>query len=265
MKAVFGVIALATALGIPLLAQEPSQAEGPEHRGRGMGMGPGMGMGGGGLVGNVTEVASDHYKVKTDSGESYTVFFSVNTRIVKQTGPVRRTGQDEQARPRQGEMRPQSIPLKPTDIKVGDPVLALGQIDQSSKSIGALAVILVDAERAKQMREMRANFGKTWLQGRVTAISGTSVTLESQVDNAAHSFVADENTSFMKRREYSTLTDIQVGDMMHVEGALKGGTFIATQVRNMGTPPPNPRAPRSADGPPPDAGQTPPASASQPN
>jgi hypothetical protein len=48
--------------------------------------------------------------------------------------------------------------------------------------------------------------------------------------------VADENTTFRKRRDPVTLADVQVGDMVRVEGALKNGTFVATSVALMGMP-----------------------------
>jgi preprotein translocase subunit YajC len=47
-------------------------------------MGGGMGQGRG-VMGTVTQVAADHYTIKTDAGETYTVHYSANTRIVKQT------------------------------------------------------------------------------------------------------------------------------------------------------------------------------------
>jgi hypothetical protein len=87
------------------------------------------------------------------------------------------------------------------------------------------------------MREMRANYGKTWLMGKVTAINETKITLQGTVDNAAHAFVANEDTSFRKRREYMTLADLQVGDMVRVEGTVKDGIFVATLVNVMGMPP----------------------------
>jgi hypothetical protein len=128
-------------------------------------------------------------------------------------------------------------PLKPADIKVGDPVIALGQVDSAAKTVGAVAVLLVDPERAKQMREMQASYGKTWLQGRVTAVNGVSVTLAGSMDNASHAFVANEGTTFRRRRDPITLADIQPGDMVRVEGALKDGTFVAATVTVMGMPP----------------------------
>jgi hypothetical protein len=127
--------------------------------------------------------------------------------------------------------------IKATDIKVGDAIGAMGETDQSAKSVGAVAIVLLDPETAKQMAEMRANYGKTWIQGKVTAIDGVKVTLMGAIDSAAHSFVADENTTFRKRREPVTLGDVQVGDMVRAEGAIKDGVFTATTVNVMGMPP----------------------------
>jgi hypothetical protein len=69
-------------------APAPGQAQGQRGGGRG-GWGGGMGMGRG-LMGTVTEVGADHYTIKTESGETYTVRYSANTRILKQ--PVRARG-----------------------------------------------------------------------------------------------------------------------------------------------------------------------------
>jgi hypothetical protein len=203
-------------------------------RGRGMDPGgrPGMAPGRG-VQGTVTAVAADHYTIKNDAGETYTVSFSANTRIMKQPAPRSMPGQAPQTG---ANSMAAPVQLKPTDIKVGDPIAALGQVDPATKSVGAMVVLLIDPERAKMMREMQANYGKTWLQGKVTAISGTSVTLQGSIDNASHTFVADENTTFRKHRDPVTLADVQVGDIMRVEGAQKDGTFVAAKVMVMGMP-----------------------------
>jgi hypothetical protein len=86
------------------------------------------------------------------------------------------------------------------------------------------------------MREMQANYGKTWLMGRVTAINEAKVTLLGGPDNATHTFVADENTTFRKRRNPITLADIQVGDMIRAEGSIKNQEFLATTVAVMSPP-----------------------------
>ena len=125
--------------------------------------------------------------------------------------------------------------IKASDIKVGDAIGASGEIDANAKSVGAVAIFQIDPERAKQMREMQANYGKTWVMGRVTAINDVKVTLQGGPDNAIHTFVADENTTFRKRRDPVTLADIQVGDMIRAEGSVKNGAFLATAVAVMGS------------------------------
>jgi hypothetical protein len=222
IRLLFAVV-LGLALGT-VSAQGQGQRGGPGGWGGGMGAGNGM-------TGTVTEVAIDHYTIKTDTGETYTVHFSANTRIMKQTVQRRSEGGEggnsEPAAPQK---------LNPADIKVGDVVAAMGEVDAAAKSVGAMMVVQIDPERAKQMREMRANYGKTWLMGKVTAINETKIALQGTVDNAAHAFVANEDTSFRKRREYMTLADLQVGDMVRVEGAVKDGIFVATLVNVMGMP-----------------------------
>ena len=207
-------------------------------RGRGMGEFPG---GGRGVLGTVTETAADHYTIKADDGTVYTVHFSVNTRIVKGGGGRRIQGAGRgnggQGSGGQGSGaagdRPQPQTLKPTDIKVGDIITAGGEMDETGKSIGAVFIAQVDPERAKEMREMQANYGKTWLAGRVTGIDGTTITIDGLVDHAKHAIEVDENTSFRKRRDSITLADIQPGAQLRAEGALQGTVFRATTVTAM--------------------------------
>jgi hypothetical protein len=243
------VLAIGLTLAMTVTAQDanpaPPQGSGQDGGSRmgqrgGRGWGGGGMMGGfGGVMGTVTEVGTDHYTIKNEAGEIYTVHFSVNTRILKQ--PARRQGQ--------GAERTPPVPIKASDIKVGDAIAANGEVDAAAKSVGAVFVVQLDPERAKQMLEMQANFGKTWLVGKVTAINDVKVTLQSPVDNAVHTFVADENTSFRKRREPITLADVQVTDNVRVEGALKDGVFVATTVSVMGLQATGGPAPRP--GPPP--------------
>lgn len=226
------------------------QGQGQRGGGRG-GMGSGYGMGQGrGVMGTVTEVAADHYAIKTDAGESYVVHFSVNTRMVKQSGQGRGQGRGRgEGGAGGGEGGGGGNPpevIKATDIKVGDAIAAMGEIDTTAKSVGAVMIALLDPERAKQMREMQANYGKTWLMGKITAVDGVKVTLMGAVDNTTRSFVADENTTFRKRREPITLADLAVGDSVRVEGAVKDGAFLATTVNAMGAPQGgNPTVPRN--------------------
>ena len=233
-------VAHAQDAGVIPQSQDPGSGQG-QRGGRGGGWGM-MGAGRG-TMGTVTGVAADHYTVKTDSGETYTIHFSANTRIVKQQPGMRERGGNGGGMGNGGNP-PQ--PIKPADIKVGDAIAAMGEVDATAKSVGAVAVVQLDPERARQMREMQANYGKTWLVGKVTAVDGVRITLEGSVDKTAHAVVADENTTFRKRREPITLADVQAGDMVRVEGAVKDGAFLATTVAVMGPPPSGtPAAPRA--------------------
>ncbi len=234
------LVILLSAVSFRALAQNtnPSQDTGQSAQGRGPGQRGGRGgfLGGTtgrGVMGTVTEISPDHFTIKTDSGDLYTVHYSVNTRIMKGGGGQRR-GQDGDNAP---PMNPPTT-IKATDIKVGDAIGASGEMDANTKSVGAVIIFQIDPERAKQMREMQANYGKTWIMGKVTAINETKVTLQGGPDNAAHTFIADENTTFRKRRDPITLGDIQVGDMVRAEGAVKDGSFLATTVAVMSPRPP---------------------------
>lgn len=235
-------LAFSTGAGAQQADVSPAQAQGGGQRVRGMGGFPG---GGRGILGTVTETAADHYMIKTDSGETFTVYYSANTRIVKPgpgqvgqpgqgRGQGRRSaaGQDADSDTNGGgdRERAQPTPLKPAEIKVGDIITAGGEVDDKKKSIGAVFIAQIDPERAKQMREREANYGKTWLAGRITAIDGTRITVDGLVDHAAHVVEVDENTSFRRRRESITMADIQPGQMLQAEGAVKAGVFLATTV-----------------------------------
>lgn len=240
--------------GAPVSPQGDQGGTRQRGGGRGYGMGMGMGVAGGrGVMGTVTEIASDHFVVKSEDGQVYTVHFSVNTRMMKQPAGARGFGAFNGGMVRgDGQGRGQGTgqnggrgfggqgvppePIKATDIKLGDAIGAMGEMDQSAKSLGAVAIVLLDPETARRMEEMRANYGKTWLQGRVTSIDGVKVTLSGAIDSAVRSFVADENTTFRKFREPITLADISVGDMLRADGAVRDGVFTATAVVVMGRP-----------------------------
>jgi len=234
--------AYAQGAGSPPPGQNSGQGNGGGggQRGGRRGFGGGMGMMGRGVMGTVTEAAADHYTIKTETGEVYTVHIGDNTRIMKQPAGMRGpggAGGNEAGGGAgggggmgrgYGGNPPEQI--KASDIKVGDAIGAMGEIDATAKSVSAMRIMLLDPEAAKRMEEMDANFGKTWLQGKVTAIEGTKITLTGALDNAPHTAVADENTTFRKRRDPITLADIQVGDTVRIDGAVKDGVFAATSI-----------------------------------
>jgi len=54
-----------------------------------------------------------------------------------------------------------------------DVINVMGDTDATAKSVNARAVALMDQQTVDQIHAMEANFGKTWLMGKVTAIDGT--------------------------------------------------------------------------------------------
>ena len=256
LSAILFAVAFTVAAGAQGSAPPASQnggqnsTSGPGGHGQRGGHGGGMGGGAGmmmgrGLMGTVTEVAADHYTIKTDSGDVYTVHFTADTRIFKQmAGGMRGPGEGAGGGQGGGQGSgggggrgyggnpPQEI--KSTDIKAGDAVAVMGNIDATAKSAAATRIAQLDPAVVQQIHAMEANFGKTWLMGKVTAIDGTKITLTGVLDNAPHSVVADENTAFRKRRDPITLADIQVGDTVRAEGAVKDGVFTATSVNVFG-------------------------------
>jgi hypothetical protein len=200
-----------------------------------------MGMGNGrNLMGTVTATAADHFRVKTYLNETYVVHYSVNTRFVKMPAGMgggegmRRREERQQGQGPSGMAAP--VEIKATDIKVGDDIGAMGEIDPVKKEAGAVTIVLMDPERAREMRATMAGYGKTWLMGKVTGIDGVKIAIESQMDNQKHEIVADENTTLRKRREPVTLADIQVGDSIRAEGSLKDGVFTAKTINVMAMP-----------------------------
>ena len=112
-----GVVVVSATTQPPQTQSPGSPDSGQGRRMRGMGGFPG----GNGVLGTVTEVTADHYTIKTDAGESYTVHYSVNTRILKQApgqGQGRRQGAAAEPGGEGGGDRPAPQTLKPTEIKV---------------------------------------------------------------------------------------------------------------------------------------------------
>lgn len=238
---------LGLALGATVFAQDqtstqdqtsspaPAQNGGGYGRRGGRGYG-GVGMAGRGVSGTVTDVAADHFAVKTFEGDSYTVNFGEKTRFMKMQGGMGRRGMGGGGMGRRGMGGNPPQQIKASDIKVGDAIMARGEVNASAKTVGAVAVMELDPQMAQRMQQMAADYGKTWLMGRVTGMDGMKVTLMGTQDNAEHTFVVNENTDFRERRNPITLADVKTGDMVRVQGTLSDGTFTAAVVNVMRAP-----------------------------
>src|SRR3954465_10368800 len=113
----FAVVLVSLVAGSTALSAQDQTPQNPAARpgqrgqwGGGMGGGAGMGRG---VMGTVTEVAPDHFTIKTEAGDLYTIHYSVNTRIMKGGGGFRRQQSDS------GAPFTPPTPIKASDIKVG--------------------------------------------------------------------------------------------------------------------------------------------------
>jgi hypothetical protein len=160
---------------------------------------------GNGLRGVVILSEPGNFLVRTDEGESYKVFWSPNTRLMK----------DRQ-------------PIEAKAIRVGDMLVAAGQVDRKAKTVGAVFLYDIDAG---QVRKAREGFGKTWMAGKVIAIHDLRITIARADDQKAEVVAVDENTSFRKRMESVTLADVKVGDFISAQGVVRGNAFLASVLR----------------------------------
>src|SRR6202453_5259966 len=198
------VLALGAAMVASFGHAQEDSGMGPPDGGDGMGQVFGKGNG---VRGTVTAAAVDSFIIRTDEGDTYKVFYSPNTRLMK----------DRQ-------------PIEAADIHVGDMLMAGGLVDTKAKTVGAVVLLDIDAQ---EVRKARAAFGKTWVMGKVTAVHELKITIERAGDKQAQIVAVDENTSFRKHREDVTLADIKVGDFISAEGALHAAIFLATNLRIM--------------------------------
>ncbi|MGA8940082.1 MAG: DUF5666 domain-containing protein [Acidobacteriaceae bacterium] len=211
-------------------AQDSGQDSGQGQR-RGRGAFAGMQR----VTGEVTGVSGSTLTVKTEDGATMTVVTTDNTRVMKGRGNT----------------------VKVADLKVGDGVMAAGILDAPNKTLHAAIVFATDAA---QVAAMKANLGKTYIVGRVTAVDmdNAKMTVE-RPDHVMQTIGFDETTSFRRGGrgmggrmgadgaasggaasapteapeaggESITLADIKVGEMVRGRGSVKDGVFVPTEL-----------------------------------
>ena len=192
--------------------------------------------------GEVTGVSGATVTIKTEAGETMQIVTTDNTRVMK-------------GRPNEG-----GGTIKVSDLKAGDGVMAIGNLDAPNKTLHAAMIMATDAS---VLAKMKADLGKTYIVGKVTGIDMDNAKMTVlRSDGVPQTIGFDETTSFRRgrvnlqmmgeggggrRRERSgaettgenaesiTLADIKVGDNVMGRGSVKGGVFVPTEVV-VGTP-----------------------------
>jgi hypothetical protein len=217
MAVIVAVAALSTAVVLAQDSQQPANSQ-RGQRGQFAGMQR--------LNGEVTAVAGANLTIKAEDGATYTVAATDNTRVMH--------GQN------QGKI---------ADVKVGDGVMAAGNLDAPNKTMHALMIVTTDAATLKQLKD---NLGKTYIAGRVTAIDVDNAKMTiMRPDNVSQTIGFDETTSFKRgggvairfganagpqgtqqqsAGESITLADIKVGDNVTGQGAVKSGVFVPSEL-----------------------------------
>jgi hypothetical protein len=178
--------------------------------------------------GEITAIAGNKVTVKTTDGDTMQIVTTDNTRIMKGRG----------------------VTVKLADLKVGDGVMAAGNLDAPNKTLHAALLFATDAAEVKKLRD---NLGKTYIVGKVAAIDldNAKMTIE-RPDKVSQTIGFDETTSFKRggrggsfeegaaaatpapttpnSGESITLADIKVGDNIRGAGSIKDGTFVPTQL-----------------------------------
>ncbi len=162
--------ALALFFAVLLHAQDSGEAEGTRGAFAGMQR----------ISGLVTAVSPNKVTVKAEDGAVYQVVTTSNTRFMRNNAT-----------------------FKLTDLKPGDGLMSVGNLDALNKTLHAAMVISIDAEQVKKVAAARdqfiANLGKTVIAGRVTAIDldNAKLTLE-RPDHVTQTIRFDESTSFRR-------------------------------------------------------------------
>jgi hypothetical protein len=235
--------ALAMVLALPMasaaMSARAAHAQEPGEQAVGRGRFAGMQR----VGGTVTAVSGANVTIKGEDGTTYQIVTTDNTRV----------------------MRGRGVTLKVSDLKPGDGVMAVGNLDAPNKTMHAAMVMSVDAEQMKKIeaerKEELANLGKTLILGRVTAIDMDNATMTvERPDGVSQTIGFDEGTSFRRGRfggaglgmgtgargassgesaasvdmgESITLADIKVGDRVSGRGEVKNGRFVPKELTVM--------------------------------
>jgi len=126
---------------------------------------------GGGARGTVISVSGSNIVVKAEDGTTWTVITTDNTRVMRGRETLAISG-----------------------IQAGDEVFGMGMPDADKHELHAMMVMDVPAA---EVAKAKANMGKTYITGRITAIDDVKLTI-LRTDKVSQTIQLDESTSLHK-------------------------------------------------------------------
>ncbi len=170
----------------------------PQQDAQGMREGAG-GRRGSGIRGTVVSVSGSNVVIKNEQGVTWIVITTENTRVMRNREP-----------------------LAVNAIQPGDEVMGMGIPDADKHEVHAMMVMDIPAA---EVAKAKANMGKTYIAGRITAIDETKLTID-RTDHVSQVIQLDETTSLHKggRLDPAAMQAAGLdGGMMGMGGGRMGG------------------------------------------
>ncbi len=148
--------------------------------------------------------------VASISGSSIVIQIPENVTYTVQTSSVTRIGTPGTV-VSGSELRPVEL----SDIHPGDPIFASGDIDEQARTIAAQQITLQPPFAARMFERQRANFGKTWTAGIVSAVHGNSITVARR-DGRSQTFSTDDSTVWRLNDRDGAPAMLRIGERIQV-------------------------------------------------
>jgi hypothetical protein len=194
-------VGLAILLSMPLMAQSEGQQNQPPPQMQG-GMRPGMR--GPRAGGTIVSVGVGQFQLKKMNGETQTVLVNDQTRI------------------REGQRDNQKT-LQLDDLKPGDHVMVMGQLNDNKEFVATFVHRLTPEEMARCQNAGDRAFGQ------IVSIEGNEIKVHNQF-RGDQTIVVNDQTTFTKDGQAITLKDLKVGDRIAAMGQETDGKLTAERV-----------------------------------
>ena len=112
-------------------------------------------------------------------------------------------------------------------IHVGSAIFASGDLNEDTRIIRAQVITIQPGAAAQMLENRRANFGRTWTAGLITALQGESITVK-RMDGQSQTFTVGQDTVWRFHDQPATSSMARVGERITVQ--LRPDASLAIQV-----------------------------------